>query len=237
MADGQIIYQVRVDSSQVASDLGRAGEQIDSGALLIGEKMAALSFSLTDAISSVISPKTLGVTSFLSGVTTIAGRLNSAASLAAQAMQVLSENIVNTIKVDVPNVGSFFDKLTPVRYSGASEGKGGASKMLSRATTPSSYRSGSPYINKDEYAFLHKGEAVLTAAQNETLTRLGGIEAISALPREKTEPMVVQNNTPKTVLPEQNINVTVELDGHKMARVIASATNDMNRQLNTRIVK
>lgn len=238
MADGQIVYQVRVDSSQVPSDLGRTGEQIDAGALLIGEKMSALSFSLSNAISSVINPQTIGVSSFLGGISTVAGRINLSASLAAQAVGTLTENLAATCRVDTSKLGSVISKLKDLSSSGAGKVSGGILERLTgKSTTVSSYRSGSTYISKDKYAYLHKGEAVLTAAQNETLTRLGGIDAVSAMPREAGEPVVVQNNAPQAVVPEQNINVTVELDGHRMARVIANATNDMNRQLNTRIVK
>lgn len=238
MADGQIIYQVRVDSSQVASDLGQATEQINSGALLIGETMSALSFSLSDAISSVLSPKTLGVSSFLGNVTGIAGRLNTAASLAAESMAILSENILNAVKIDLPKADSLFDMLTPIKSSFSSEAeKGKGKKSGGILSSVPSYRSGTPYINKDEYAFLHKGEAVLTAAQNEAFSRLGGIDAISSLQQKAPEPLVVQSKAPDVRLPEQNINVTVELDGRRVARAVANATNDMNRQLNTRIVK
>lgn len=238
MADGQIIYQVRVDSSHVASDLGQATEQINSGALVIGETMSALSFSLSDAISSVLSPKTLGVPSFLKNVTGIADGLSTAASLAAESMAVLSENILNAVRIDLPEVDSLFDMLAPIKPSSSAQAeKGGAKKSGGILSSVPSYRSGTPYINKDEFAFLHKGEAVLTAAQNETLSRLGGVDAISSLQQKAPEPVVVQSKAPDVTLPEQNINVTVELDGRRVARAVANATNDMNRQLNTRIVK
>ena len=241
--DGKIVYQVRVDSSHVPSDLAAAGSQINSGTSALVTLGKAAAERIGNALNTFFGTQNTAMSQMLSNLSGGFSRLSGTAAGAASALSPLTAGISTLLGMNLSSLNSFFDKLTA-----ASAGAGAVSGIAAgisvftgaksgNSNTPPRYRSGSDYIEKDKYALLHKGEAVLTAAENETLRAMGGIEGAAA---QKSVPVVMaqEQAAPMVVQPQpQNVNVTVELDGYQMAKVMATATNELNRQLNTRVIK
>ena len=242
--DGKIVYQVRVDSSRVPSDLAAAGSQINSGTaslIALGQKASE---RIGSALNTFFGSQNNAMSQMLSNLSGGFSRLSGTAGSAAAAISPLTAGISTLLGMDLSRLNSFFDKLAAaaVGTSSATGISTGINAFLSlkngTANTPARYRSGSEYIEKDKYALLHKGEAVLTAAENETLRAMGGVEGVMSAQRSAPVVMTQEQAAPKTVQPQpQNVNVTVELDGYQMAKVMATATNELKRQLNTRIIK
>ena len=245
--DGKIVYQVRVDSSHVPSDISAAGGQINSGTNLLVTLGKQASEKIGSALNTFFGSQNTVMSQMLSNLTGGFSKLSGSTSSAASSLSPLTAGIAELLGFDLNKLLNFFGKLpeaaaqTSAIVQAASGGGGGGGGGGGKNTnTVARYRSGSDYIEKDKYALLHKGEAVLTAAENETLRALGGVEGVSLMAAQKSTPLVMHNEQAAPAVQEmqpQNVNVTVELDGYQMAKVMATATNELNRQLNTRVVK
>ena len=243
--DGKIVYQVRVDSGRIPEDLAAAQSQINSGTNTLVTLGKAAAERIGNALGSFFSAQNTAMTSMLSRLSGGFSQLSGSAAGAAASLSPLTAGISSLLGLDLNRLLSFFSKLPAATASvGASLAASGASYLASAlssragSTTPARYRSGSDYIEKDKYALLHKGEAVLTAAENETLRAMGGIEGAALMAAQPPVIMAQEQTAPALQQPQpQNVNVTVELDGYQMARVMATATNELNRQLNTRVIK
>lgn len=67
----------------------------------------------------------------------------------------------------------------------------------------------------------------------------GSIERTAGAPLFDTERDLppVNVNVPEIKMPTQNINLSVTLDGREVAKAVARAADEMNRQLNARVVR
>lgn len=243
--DGKIVYQVRVDSAHVPQDLAAAGSQINSGTNILVAMGKSAAEKIGSALNTFFGAQGNSMMTMLSGLTGGFSQLTGSANGAASALSPLVAGIGSLLGLDLNRLLNFFAKL-PVAAAGAGAALAstGMESLVSKVSgsaaagnTPARYRSGSDYIEKDKYALLHKGEAVLTAAENETLRAMGGIEGAAA---QKAAPVMLmqEQSAPALQQPQpQNVNVTVELDGYQMAKVMATATNELHRQLNTRVLK
>ena len=244
--DGKIVYQVRVDSSRIPSDLAAASSQISSGTstlISLGQRAAT---SIGSALNAFFGAQNGAMTQMLSSLSSGFARLAGSTSGASSALSPLTTGIKNLLGLDLNKLLSFFDKLTTASTNAgkvssvASQLSALTAQRTGTTSTLPKYRSGSDYIEKDKYAFLHKGEAVLTAAENETLSAMGGVEGAALMAAQKSTPLVLSQEQSQPVVQQpqpQNVHVTVELDGYRMAQVVATATNELNRQLNTRVIK
>ena len=245
--DGKIVYQVRVDSSRVPEDLAAAGSQINSGTntlVALGQKAAE---RIGNALSAFFGAQGSSMSSMLTRLTGGFSQLSASTGAAASSLSPLITGISSLLGLDLNRLLSFFTKLpTAAGTVGAALAATGMETLVSAARSAAQsktlprYRSGSEYIEKDKYALLHKGEAVLTAAENETLRAMGGIEGAALMAAQNSSPILMAKEQPAPAVQQpqpQNVNVTVELDGYQMARVMATATNELNRQLNTRVMK
>lgn len=243
--DGKIVYQVRVDSSRVQGDIAAAGEKINSGTATLVTLGHQAAERIGSALNTFFGSQNTAMSQMLSNLTGGFARLSGSAGSAAGSLSPLTAGIATLLGLDLSKLLSFFGKLpeaaaqTAAIAQAASGGSSNTGKVFNGNTVPG-YRKGSDYIEKDKYALLHKGEAVLTAAENETLRALGGIEGASLMAAQKNAPVIMPREPAVpavTELQPQNVNVTVELDGYQMAKVMATATNELNRQLNTRVIK
>lgn len=207
MADGKIVYEVRVDSSQVPGDIKEAETKVTTG-------MSALK-TVTDKAAAGLG---MAVKSAAGAIAGIAGSAKGAA-----------DTNITAAAIPGPSAGEKTAVIT----------KGG--------TTPMKLSSGMPYVPSDDFpALLHKGEAVLTAPQNALLQSSGGVGALAAgggrggRGGADGKSIVINNrvDVPPELLnrPDPNVYVTVKMDGYEMARVMASATNELGKQLGTRII-
>lgn len=244
--DGKIVYQVRVDSSHVPSDLAAAGSQINSGTAALVSLGSSAAERIGSALNTFFGAQGSAMSDMLTKLTGGFSQLSGSTSGAASALSPLITGISSLLGLDLNRLLSFFNQLpTATAMAGATLATAGTEYLASKVSssskqtnTPARYRSGSDYIEKDKYALLHKGEAVLTAAENETLRAMGGIEGVMAAERNVAVMPVQEQPAPVMQQPQpQNVNVTVELDGYQMAKVMATATNELNRQLNTRVIK
>ena len=251
--DGQIVYQVRVDSSNVASDLEAAGSKINSGTstlITIGQQAAQ---RIGSALTSFFGAQDSAMTQMLSSLTSGFTALSGSAGGAATALAPLTAGIRTLLALDLNKLLSFFSQISSIELGTAAANSvaAGAASVLSAAaakknsvasgggkTTVARYRKGAEYIERDKLAFLHRGEAVLTAAENESFRAMGGLEGVAMAAAGRPAYAAQTAAVPAASSPQnQNVNVTVELDGYQMAKVMATATNDLNRQLNTRVIK
>lgn len=252
--DGQIVYQVRVDSSNVASDLEAAGSKINSGTstlITIGQQAAQ---RIGSALTSFFGAQDSAMTQMLSSLTSGFTALSGSAGGAATALAPLTAGIRTLLALDLNKLLSFFSQVSSIELGTAAANSvaAGAVSVLSAAaakknsvtssgggkTTVARYRKGAEYIERDKLAFLHRGEAVLTAAENESFRAMGGLEGVAMAAAGRPAYAAQTAAVPAASSPQnQNVNVTVELDGYQMAKVMATATNDLNRQLNTRVIK
>ena len=242
--DGKIVYQVRVDSTRVPEDLAAAGQQINSGTAALVSLGKSAAERIGNALNVFFGAQNNAMSNMLSKLTGGFSQLAASTNGAAAALSPLTVTIGSLLGMDLGRLLSFFERL-PTAAAGAGAALGAVSGITtllnarSGGTLPA-YRSGSEYIEKDQYALLHKGEAVLTAAENETLRAMGGVEGASLLAAQKSAPIVLPQEQAASAFQEaapQNVNVTVELDGYQMAKVMATATNELNRQLNTRVIR
>ena len=247
--DGKIVYQVRVDSSRVPQDLAAAGSQINSGTNALVALGQSAAERIGSALSAFFGAQSGAMTAMLTKLTGGFSQLSGSTSAAASSLSPLISGISSLLGLDLNRLLSFFSKLSGATGTvGASLAVSGMEMLVSKTGSMAQsqnrslprYRSGSDYIEKDKYALLHKGEAVLTAAENETLRAMGGLEGAALMAAQKSAPVVLarEQAAPTVQQPQpQNVNVTVELDGYQMAKVMATATNELNRQLNTKVIR
>lgn len=238
MSDGKIIYEVRVDGSNIAGDLAAAAQQVSSGAsalVSVGERAAK---NLANAMAKAFGNVSSGAGRTLGDLSAKFDAIGIKAADAAGLVSPLTQQLKAVAELDYSRLGSLLDSLKSSGAKTVSTVNAGTSKSLT-TNTKNSYRSGNGYLQKDELAFLHKGEAVLTAAENQTLRALGGVEGAAAAAGAEKTAEVVQAAAPVAAAAPamQEINLTVELDGYKVAKAVTAANSEINRQLNAKLTR
>lgn len=282
MADGEVVFNVRVDTSQVIKDMAALRLSVAAGMASLTALTSAMAVTMGNAIANSVNMARMNITAMCTvmtaGTATAAANMNRlAVSVAAAGARLAAICALNTAsiipmldKLNSLSTAKLTSTATAIRAvtsslrsyiataaaanavqlklgtaststakktSVLSAGVSAVSKKVSKATK---LRSGKEYVPYDGYpALLHKGEAVLTAGENEALRGIGGASGIAGLAAAKQQPVSVENKievnggTP----PPQNINLSVELDGYQVAKAVGKATNELTRQLNARVIK
>lgn len=239
MADGQITYRVRVDSSRISGDLAAAEKEINSGTVRLISVGKAASKQIGSGLLTFFKSEGGGIEAMLSRVAKVLSSFGSTADTVTSSLLPLELQLKSLAEIDASKLETVLGKLSAANKTAVSAGSGNLLKPTVATNTMMAYRSGADYIPRDQTALLHKGEAVLTAAENQTLRALGGVEGAAALAAAKTPSVVVEQQPAQTPvqLPPQNVNVSVELDGYRLAKAVAASSNEMNRQFNTKLIK
>lgn len=280
MADGQIVFGVKLDTSSAAAEMAILRTTITAGMTVVSTVTTAMAKVMGAAISSAFSSASASASAMCAAMTSggmsAAGAMGSlAASIGSAGTEISRLCAVNTTGVSqmldklnelsltkITGMISSVHSLTSALHSyiaaasaanavslttGSARTSSGSSGVVSTVKNIGSalksafkLRSGKDYIPYDDYpALLHKGEAVLTASENEALRNLGGAEGIAGLAAAGQSAVTVENKVEvsnPTPAP-QNINLSVELDGYRVAKAVGRATDELSRQLNTRIIR
>jgi len=231
MADGSIVYEVRVDSGNIDSDLSRAGTLLEKGTKQINSLAANTARDLGKMLSDVFGKSAEYAGGAVTRLGTGLDSLKSAAAPLYNALAPVASALTNISKINLSNLGTVTGKINAATNM-ASAAKSYAGAM---AAVPS-FACGTSYIPYDDFpALLHKGEAVLTASENAALKSAGGIGAPGL-----AQPVVVKNETDLSALSElanRPIEVSMKIGEYEFTQVITDSINNLYRQWGTKPLK
>jgi hypothetical protein len=231
MADGSIVYEVRVDSSNINPDLSRAGGLLEKGSQEITRLAANTALNFGKILGDVFGNT---ATQAEVAVSRLGASFNTLKDLAAPLLNALApvtRELAEIAKISLPSLGEVTGKAAPVTTGGAdsagasSKGTGGIGGYLSQFMP--SFATGTSYIPYDDFpALLHKGEAVLTASENAALKAAGGVGALGATPVQVFNPNSFKEND----YGMRPVEVTLKIGDYEFTQVIADTMNNLYRQ-------
>jgi len=223
MADGSIVYEVRVDSGNINSDLSRVGALFEKGTQEINRLAANTAQSFGKMLGDIFGTS---VTQAESAVTRLGASFNNLKNLAAPLLNALlpvSKELEKIGKLSLDEVGAVTGKTSSADLKNTKESNAG--KMGS--TSLPSFSVGTSYIPYDDFpALLHKGEAVLTASENVALKAAGGIGGV-----REASPVIMQNNADiSSDIGIRPVEVTLKIGDYEFTQIIADTMNNLYRQ-------
>lgn len=231
---------MRIGTSNISSDFSKAKLNLIARTNELELLGKAASVKIAKSLSAYSFTDIFTITAGYMGLKNEIKGLSAAAVIFSGALVPMITQMKRLASVDLSSLTEF---LRLVKSMGSKSSYLSASPLGNKVA--GSFRSGKDYVPYDDFpALLHKGEAVLTAGENEVVRGMGGVTALSGMAREKT----IVNN--KVELPDcfmktlasisesrQKVDVTVELDGYEMAKTVASATNELGRQYNAKMLR
>lgn len=236
MADGSIIYEVRVDDSKLDEDISRSEQTVEAAMSRIRALAQGSARELGDSLARVLGQEAEAAEGKVSLLSAGLEVLRGAASPLAAALVPLAEKLAGITSIDLTQI----NQLAGTAAGLAPDSSSLKTERKLAAEGVSKLSSGLDYVPRDEYpALLHKGEAVLSAAENAAYREAGGagvLGALNAYDRAGSQEIVVENKVdmPDTSRP---ISVSLSLDGHQIAKSVVKATNDMGRQMNSALIR
>jgi len=223
MADGSIVYEVRVDSGNINSDLSRAGSLLEKGTLEINRLAANTAQSFGKMLGDIFGTS---VTQAESAVTRLGASFNNLKNLAAPLLNALvpvSKELESIGKLSLDDVGTVTGKASASDFKTTKESSSGKSGT----TTIPSFSVGTSFIPYDDFpALLHKGEAVLTASENAALKAAGGIGGV-----REAHSVIMQNNADiSSDVGIRPVEVTLKIGDYEFTQIIADTMNNLYRQ-------
>lgn len=232
MSDGKIIYEVRVESDSISRDMNVAEQRLQNSTFRLNTISKIAAQTIGELFSSVIGTQSSRLDTLLNKLSIGFSSLASTVNPLKAALMPVAELLSRISQTDLSKVTSSVSNITKATQFIA----GG---ITASKTIQNSHRTGKEYVPYDEYpALLHKGEAVLTAAENEILRANGGIDGLlQPLPPNVISIPVPQQNTPEPPPLNQTLNIHVELDGYQVAKAVARSAGELNRQMNAKVIK
>ncbi|MCL2077395.1 MAG: hypothetical protein FWH08_03200 [Oscillospiraceae bacterium] len=228
MADGSIVYEVRVDSSNVDGDLARAGGLLEKGTKEIHQLAAGVSLNFGKMLGDVFGKSADYAEGAVSRLGAGFEKLKNAAAPLLNALAPVSRELLNISNLNLPNLGEVTGKAAPASTPKSTETPAKTS-ILSRLLP--SFAVGTEYIPYDDFpALLHKGEAVLTASENAAFQAAGGAAALN---KGAVQSEAFKNDMNRADLNEfdrRPVEVTLRIGDHEFTQIIADTMNNLYRQ-------
>jgi len=208
MSDGRIVYEVRVDSNSIDSDLARAGSILDRG----NRELSRLALNNAQNFGKIFGDV-----------------FNSFGKGALNALTPVANLLGGLSKINLSNIASVVGKSVSGVTSGAqTQGAVNTPSGASMSGLPS-FAVGTDYIPYDDFpALLHKGEAVLTASENAALRAAGGIGAA-----REAQPVIIKNESDFASAGDfghRPVEVMLKIGDYEFTQIIADTMNDLYRQ-------
>jgi hypothetical protein len=216
MSDGRIVYEVRVDSNSIDSDLSRAGSILDKG----NRELTRLAMNNAQNFGKIFGD-----------VFNVFGRG------ALNALTPVANLLGGLSKINLSNISSVVGKSVSgvTQNTPAPAASSGAVLGASRSALPS-FAVGTDFIPYDDFpALLHKGEAVLTASENAALKAAGGIGAM-----REAQPVIIKNENDGMSADgfgRRPVEVMLKIGDYEFTQIIANTMNDLYRQWGTNPLK
>ncbi|MCL2107764.1 MAG: hypothetical protein FWH20_00265 [Oscillospiraceae bacterium] len=237
MADGSIVYEVRVDSSNVEDDVLRAGLLLEKGSANIKNLASSTAQTFGQMLSEIFAGS---VTQAENALTRLGAAFVNLKNFAAPLLSVLTPITQELTKISSAggaNLGELLGKASSssAKSAAASVSNSNGANPFSFGDIPS-FASGTNYIPYDDFpALLHKGEAVLTASENAALKNAGGINSIGAI-----QPIIVKNDENSAGgddFAQRPVEVSLRIGEYEFTQIIAETMNNLHRQWGARPLK
>ncbi|MDR2558758.1 MAG: hypothetical protein LBC86_04335 [Oscillospiraceae bacterium] len=221
MADGSIVYEVRVSSDNVAGDLDKAGSLLEKGTQTITRLAADTAQIFSKMLSDVFGNSVNFAERSVERLGTSFDKLKNKAPSLLSALTPVSKELEKISKLNLDNVGEVTGKIAAKETQ-----KSKTANTVSSLNLPS-FAVGTSYVPYDDFpALLHKGEAVLTASENAALKAAGGIGALN-----QSEPLNMQNNVNiSDDISRRPVEVTLKIGEYEFTQIIADTMNNLYRQ-------
>jgi len=231
MADGSIIYEVRVDSTNAEADLARAGALLERGSGNIKALAQNTAQSFGKMLGDIFGTSTVHAENSVTRLGTAFNNLKNTAAPLLNAIKPVSRELIKIANISLPDLGVLTGKASSVLSSAA----GKAPRTVKNNDIPS-FATGTDYIPYDDFpALLHKGEAVLTASENAALKAAGGINSLAA-----AQPIIIKNDAESGAAGElgrRPVEVSLKIGDYEFTQIIAETMNNLYRQWGTNPLK
>jgi hypothetical protein len=227
MADGNIVYEVRVDSSNVDADLSQAGSLLEKGTQEINRLAASTAQTFGKMLGDVFGGSASYAEKAVSNLGTSFEKLRTSTGPLMSALIPISKELEKISKLSLASVGAAVGKVTANAAPAASSSPAISAAARKSAFVLPSFKVGTSYIPYDDFpALLHKGEAVLTASENAALKAAGGINALN-----NSQPVIMQNHADSSSdFGNRPVEVTLKIGEYEFTQIIADTMNNLYRQ-------
>jgi hypothetical protein len=226
MADGSIVYEVRISSDNVNSDLERAGSLLERGTRTITQLAANTAQTFGAMLSDIFGSSINLAENSISRLGTGFDTLKSKAPSLLSALKPISTELEKISKLSLQSVGEAAGK-TAATVTNNTTNVTNSTKSTNKTGSVPKLATGASYIPYDDFpALLHKGEAVLTASENAALRAAGGVNAL-----HESAPAIAQSGEAFTSdINRRPVEVTLKIGEYEFTQIIADTMNNLYRQ-------
>ncbi|MCL2698546.1 MAG: hypothetical protein FWE74_10770 [Oscillospiraceae bacterium] len=228
MADGSIVYEVRVDSSNIDADLTRAGSLLERGTQEINRLATNTAQVFGRMLGEVFGGSAAHAEQAVSKLGSSLDKLKNTAAPLLNALTPISRELEKISKLSAGTASE--GSTAKIGSAKANNDTKSVAHTLTKMGFPS-FSVGTSYIPYDDFpALLHKGEAVLTASENAALKAAGGIGAVHGAQGD-SQPVIMQNNANNFAdFNNKPVEVTLKIGEYEFTQIIADTMNNLYRQ-------